>query len=324
MENLPYTFISYAHADEAKTSALIRGMKEAGIRLWFDEGIEAGSEWPEYIAQKVMGCNRFVLLLSNAYLRSQNCKRELNFAISKKKEILSVYLEKVELSPGMEMQLGTYQAVFRDRFSSDGALLESLCRESFFRDCRIAEEKKEEPKREEPKREVPKDYRREEPFQVKKERPQEKEAPPKVQQSAAADPVKAVRAAVLACNEQLRKKHAFSFSFFPELSKKQKDNAVRVIAKGSVSGDQVIAVMDDTLFSSGKSGYLVTEDRFFCAGMTLATFEVSLKDLVGVSTPSKSHLLLSFADGSRRDLFFNNYYESFCTFFQVYLREMGR
>ena len=113
--NKPYVFISYAHRDSDAVLPVIQAMKRSGINLWYDEGIAAGSEWPEYIAEKVMHCSKFLLFISNHYLDSQNCKREINFAISRKKDILSVYLEDVDLSPGMEMQLGTYQAFFRKR-----------------------------------------------------------------------------------------------------------------------------------------------------------------------------------------------------------------
>ena len=132
----PYVFISYAHIDGGTVLPIIDAMKCSGINIWYDEGIEAGSEWPEYIAEKVMHCSKFLLFISRAYLDSQNCKRELNFAISRKKDILSVYLEDVELSPGMEMQLGTYQAVFRKRFSTLNLFCHSLCQEKFFAECR--------------------------------------------------------------------------------------------------------------------------------------------------------------------------------------------
>ena len=131
----PYIFISYAHADSALVLPIVRAMQEANIDLWYDEGIEAGSEWPEYIAEKVMNCSKFVLFISNAYLASQNCKRELNFAISRKKDILSVHLEAVQLSPGMEMQLGTYQAIFRSRFADDATFHKALAEEHFFDNC---------------------------------------------------------------------------------------------------------------------------------------------------------------------------------------------
>ena len=131
-----YVFISYAHKDSAVVLPCIEAMKKNNINLWFDEGIQAGSEWPEYIAEKVMSCTKFVLFVSRAYLESQNCKRELNFAISQKKDVLSVFIEEVNLSPGMEMQLGTYQAIFKNRFSNDKAFHNSLSNEIWFNPCK--------------------------------------------------------------------------------------------------------------------------------------------------------------------------------------------
>ena len=131
----PYVFVSYAHADKEVVMPTINAMKAHNINIWYDGGIEAGSEWPEYIAEKVISCSRFILFISDAYLKSQNCKRELNFAISRKKEILSIYLHDVELSPGMEMQLGTYQAFFRNRFATNELFFAALCKEHLFDPC---------------------------------------------------------------------------------------------------------------------------------------------------------------------------------------------
>jgi TM2 domain-containing membrane protein YozV len=135
MDNRPYVFISYAHANSESVLPCIEALRRKGVNVWFDEGIVAGSEWPEFIAEKVVTCTKFVLFVSNAYLASQNCKRELNFAISRKKEILSIYIEDVALSPGMEMQLGTYQAIYKSRFPSDKAFYDSLCAEPFMASC---------------------------------------------------------------------------------------------------------------------------------------------------------------------------------------------
>lgn len=151
MENKPYVFVSYAHLDGATVLPCVEAMKKSGINLWFDEGIEAGSEWPEFIAQKVVGCSKFVLFISNAYLNSQNCKRELNFAISRKKDILSVFIEDVVLSPGMEMQLGTYQAIYKKRFDTDRKFIESFCAEQYFNSCRNVGVVENTPRQEQPR-----------------------------------------------------------------------------------------------------------------------------------------------------------------------------
>ena len=134
----PFIFVSYAHADSRAVLPIIDYMKKCGINLWYDSGIEAGSEWPEFIAEKVVNCSKFLSFISNAYLNSQNCKRELNYAVSKRKELLSVFIEDVKLTPGVEMQLGTYQSIFMKRFPSYERFLASLCNESFFTECKAA------------------------------------------------------------------------------------------------------------------------------------------------------------------------------------------
>ena len=136
MSTNPYVFVSYAHKNSKLVLPAIAQLQSQGIEIWYDSGIEAGSEWPEFVAEKVLNCNKFLLFISQSYLESQNCKRELNFAISRKKEILSVFIENVSLTPGMEMQLGTYQAIFANRFPNKNALYTSLSKEPFFDTCR--------------------------------------------------------------------------------------------------------------------------------------------------------------------------------------------
>ena len=144
-QNTPYIFISYAHANSDIVLPIVQTMQAEGINLWYDNGIEAGSEWPEFIAEKVMNCTRFVLFMSRAYQDSQNCKRELNFAISRKKEILSIFLEDVMLSPGVEMQLGTYQSILRNRFADNDSFRNSIAKEAFFNVCRTGGQTQETP-----------------------------------------------------------------------------------------------------------------------------------------------------------------------------------
>ena len=49
--NRPYIFISYAHANSPAVMQITEVLSERGYRIWYDEGIEVGSEWPEYIAE---------------------------------------------------------------------------------------------------------------------------------------------------------------------------------------------------------------------------------------------------------------------------------
>lgn len=101
-----YIFISYAHRDSELVLPIIEQMQRDGYRVWYDEGIDPGTEWDEFIASHVMGCGYFIAFLSQNYLRSENCKDELNFARDLKKPQALVYLEKVTLPRGIELRVG--------------------------------------------------------------------------------------------------------------------------------------------------------------------------------------------------------------------------
>ena len=114
-ENEPYIFISYAHKNSDVVVPIIEALANNGFRVWYDAGIEAGTEWPEYVAEKLLNSTVVIAFISKAALDSQNCRREINYSISHKKDVLSVYIEDVTLTPGMEMQLSTTQAMVYGR-----------------------------------------------------------------------------------------------------------------------------------------------------------------------------------------------------------------
>ena len=41
----PYIFVSYPHKDSDRIRPLIQGLQERGFRVWYDSGIEVGSEF---------------------------------------------------------------------------------------------------------------------------------------------------------------------------------------------------------------------------------------------------------------------------------------
>ena len=67
---------------------------------------------------------------------SHNCRREINFAIELRKEPLVIYLEDVQMSLGMRMQLGSLQAIFYNRHSNRDSFLDELCRSRVLDVCR--------------------------------------------------------------------------------------------------------------------------------------------------------------------------------------------
>ncbi len=107
----PYAFMSYSHKDEDRIKPLIEKLQSVGCNIWYDEGILPADEWAETIAKKLANAKLFFLILSNNSIESQNVKREIYYAVSNDIPILTFYLENVELSQGIAMQLGISQAI---------------------------------------------------------------------------------------------------------------------------------------------------------------------------------------------------------------------
>ena len=111
----PYVFLSYAHADAPAVIQIASHLQAAGCRIWYDGGIEVGSEWPEYIAAHLNGAAVMLAFLSNAYVRSDNCRKELHYAVSKGIRTINVFLEDAALTPGMALQIGNIFALMKYR-----------------------------------------------------------------------------------------------------------------------------------------------------------------------------------------------------------------
>ena len=121
-----YIFISYAHQDRDRVLPLLAAMTADGFRLWFDEGVDPGTEWDENIAVHIEKSGYFIALISADYLRSENCRDELNYARDLDKRRVLVYLEQVPLPAGMAMRLNRLQAIHAYACASGAAVLEKL------------------------------------------------------------------------------------------------------------------------------------------------------------------------------------------------------
>ena len=106
-----YIFISYCHRDEKQIMPVVQRLVNDGYRVWYDEGINPGNEWPEIVATHLKDCALFIAFISGDYLDSFNCKREIDYAVSQRKNFIAVYLQEVKMTPGMEMQLSSVQAL---------------------------------------------------------------------------------------------------------------------------------------------------------------------------------------------------------------------
>ena len=90
---LPYVFISYSHRDSERVLEIISALNDRKLRLWYDEGIPAGSDWPKNIELHMRGCAAVLFFVSETALASPNCYSEISTAVRTGKPVLTVPLE---------------------------------------------------------------------------------------------------------------------------------------------------------------------------------------------------------------------------------------
>ena len=118
-----FVFVCYAHADRDEVYRQVAWLQTQGLRVWYDEGLTAGSVWRTEVAQALEKASRVLFFASENSLASDHCNRELNFALDTGIDILPVYIEEVTLTPDLRMGLSRVQALY------PGRLEESLFRE---------------------------------------------------------------------------------------------------------------------------------------------------------------------------------------------------
>jgi len=98
---------------------ILKKLAESRYRVWYDEGIEPGNEWPEEVGRALTGCQLFVVFMSPAAMESRNVRNEINLATSENKGVMVVNLQPAELSEGMKLQIGTVQFINKHEMKDD-------------------------------------------------------------------------------------------------------------------------------------------------------------------------------------------------------------
>jgi len=115
----PYLFVSYSHQDAQLVFPEMIQLREAGYNIWYDEGVAASNEWPEEIANAVLGCSVFLCFISPRATESVNCRNEINLALNEKKPFLAIHLEETELPAGLRLRMGDLQAILKSKIPAD-------------------------------------------------------------------------------------------------------------------------------------------------------------------------------------------------------------
>ena len=132
----PYIFVSYSNKNVVDAIQIISHLQNEGYRVWYDEGIDPGTEWDENIATHIETCYVFIALFSNEYVNSSNCKDELSYAIDLGKKRLLIYLhDSVNMPAGMGMRTQRLQNIHKYRYPDDKSFYEKLKETDGLNEC---------------------------------------------------------------------------------------------------------------------------------------------------------------------------------------------
>jgi len=113
----PFAFISYAHLDAEAVYPEIQRLDLMGYRIWYDEGIDPGNEWPEEVASALKRSTQFIVFVTQRAIDSRNVRNEINYALKLDKPFFAIHLDETELPPGMDLQMSSIQAILKWRMN---------------------------------------------------------------------------------------------------------------------------------------------------------------------------------------------------------------
>ncbi|MDX2416519.1 MAG: TIR domain-containing protein [Xanthomonadales bacterium] len=111
-----FIFVCYSHKDKEMVYPELAWLRDQGLNIWYDEGISPGEEWPERIAWAIENADKILFYISPDSTQSRICRDEVRLARTEGKSIVSVQLKPTELVGGLELTLGSSQAIVKDRY----------------------------------------------------------------------------------------------------------------------------------------------------------------------------------------------------------------
>jgi hypothetical protein len=103
-------FICHSSTDGIEAMALAVALEARGKSCWIaPRNIGAGTNYPHEIVEGIKRCPDFVIVLSNAAVRSDHILRELEMAVNQRKRIIPIRLSGVELGNSVSYLLASVQ-----------------------------------------------------------------------------------------------------------------------------------------------------------------------------------------------------------------------
>ena len=120
-------FISYSHKNRQTCERIASVLEKAdGFDVWYDKELSPGEVYRKRIAEIIKTADYFIILISEASIRSEWVLDEVEYAKKIHKKILPIWVEKTDLPDDLDMILNRYHSLFWHLRSSDEQFEKSL------------------------------------------------------------------------------------------------------------------------------------------------------------------------------------------------------
>ena len=130
-------FISYAHEDQETVThfvEILRQVVEADV--WFDPELRGGEEYFKTIAREICQRDFFIFVASKNAFESDWCVRELNYAKSKSKRIVTVRIDDTPIPDGSAIEMAVFDSQHIYQYSMSDVQLRAALARSVLADAR--------------------------------------------------------------------------------------------------------------------------------------------------------------------------------------------
>ena len=107
----PFLFASYAHSDKLHVYPIIDYLHKSDFNIWYDEGISVSEDWKKSIVKNIENCSAFLVFITPNTIESDYVRKEINYALSKKKSFYAVYLKDTQLPGDLEFDIAGIQSM---------------------------------------------------------------------------------------------------------------------------------------------------------------------------------------------------------------------
>ena len=134
-ENRSYIYAHYALHDKDMVIPIIDFLISSNFNVKNSNFSNMHKEDAAYKKEILDSCTHVIIFLTNALVESQFCREIILQALDTDKEILVINFENVELAYGLELALGTSQAIFRNKFSSNEDFYRAISESKILKPC---------------------------------------------------------------------------------------------------------------------------------------------------------------------------------------------